>query len=191
MEDYYYVLEENLYDDKDYELYEKFEELNGKYDDYVLYHCNKCNGDDFVFNLNDDKSCTHCDGTKEDIYLIDDIEKYKELCLDEIIRDNIDYCCDNCGSVYNLREYILNNLKCPKCHKIINRKITLKEAFENDEEEYEYYCENCSNNFTSYLSENAKCPECHKKCDSPIETDYEMDYEPTEEEWEDIQFSDD
>lgn len=60
-------------------------------------------------------------------------------------------------------------------------------------EEYEFHCENCLGEFTSTSRKNLKCPHCGYVNESldPIEPDdKEPDWEPTEEEWEDI-FDDD
>lgn len=192
------VLEEDLNDDKDWELYEKFERLYPLYGGYVQFHCNKCNSDDFVFNLDNDKSCHYCNGTKEDIELIEDINSYKQLCKDNIIIENDydSYVCRHCYNEFQIKDYILNDLKCPICKKTINNLVKSSEydneEFEQDEE-YNYTCENCYEQFSSIETENIKCSHCgyiHKEL-APIDpADKELEWIPSDDEYEDV-FSDD
>lgn len=195
----YNVLEENLVDEKDFDLYDKWQDLNYIYGDYVLYHCNRCGYDGFVFNLEDDKSCHNCNGTKEDIELIDNNENYKQLYLEGIVSENecdARYCCcNNCKETQKIWEYIVNDLKCIKCNK---SGITLLKQNEYgdmvgigtyEDEEQEYTCENCFGDFTSNLTQNIKCPHCgyvHESLEPIDPEDREPDLQINDEDWEDL-----
>lgn len=184
----YNPLLDGLIDEKDWELYEKFQELKSIYGYDILFHCNKCNKDDFVFSLNEDKSCCKCNAPKENIELIEDLEKYKKLYIDGILIEDEVCKCDNCGEPYSYRECILDNLKCPECKKIIKKKLYFTDYCE-EPEEFEYHCENCGTDFTSTLTEDVKCPKCHMVNENPepiTPEDMEPDWELGEEYYESL-----
>lgn len=148
---------------------ERIKSDNGMYVDYN-YKCKNCKSYfDYCVYVENDFQCPYC-GMEEDVCITDDPIDWHtcELCGHRFLCSNEDF------------------IKCPRC------ECMQIDEYIGADEEYVYHCENCDCDFTSKLSKNAKCPMCQKKCDSPMDPeDREPDWEPTEEEWEDIQFGDD
>jgi DNA-directed RNA polymerase subunit RPC12/RpoP len=109
------------------------------------------------------------------------------------MEDSKEFICNKCGNTYkpfNDEEA----MKCPFCGAEdvnINKETDLPEW--EDFEEKEYICENCSESFMSYPGDKIVCPVCNYVQVEPVAQEVEgnePDYEPTDEEWEDIQFGD-
>ena len=190
---------------------EKFLKLWNINDEDVSFHCNNCNSDVAIVYM-DDYCCPYCKAPKTSLTLIEtqdfyknrmehgtnfldfwyicnickhNITKYKDIMeLEE--KEKVDATriyCKECHQPYTMTELEENLMCCPNCLCSVE-----------DEEEYDYTCENCYEQFTNIETENVKCPHCgyiHKNIEPVSDDDMEPDCELTEEDWEDIQFSDD
>lgn len=183
--------EQELIAQRKYEQEEKFEELYEKYDDYVMYFCPKCNSPVYAFNVID--SCPYCRTPKIDLELIDSHEEYLEnIKNDEGNLVTYVYVCQDCDKYFNFLELITNDYKCPNCGKKHIKRYNNEIEIEDEKHmEHEYCCESCYEVFTIFgnADKDIKCPNCGYVQEDVLQLepdDFEPDYEPTEEEWEDI-----
>lgn len=188
MEEYGEALKEDVCDEQ-YVLTmigSDIENLKQKYGNEVHFFCSKCNR--YIHEMNVGDSCPFCDTPRIQLKLVNSNEEYKKIFDDDYIFQDEQCVCDNCREILDFKKIVFNDWKCPKCKKIINKKIAYNEFYE-EPEEFEYHCENCYESFTSALTEDVKCPFCNMVNENPepiTPEDMETDWEPDEEYYENL-----
>lgn len=179
----------NIDSEKEDLLYEKYKKLANIYGLYVMCYCTKCKEHFLATSLLDELNCEYCKAPLNNIEIEEDNEFYKKMCKDGIILESEYAICENCGENKSFVDFILNDLRCPKCNH--NLTDDVKNIEVKDDEDKEYYCKNCLEHFTKEQlnQNNGKCPHCEmeqKELEIADPEDKELDYQIPNEDWENI-----
>ena len=119
----------------------------------------------------------------------DDVQFFCPNCNDYVNEFEVSECCPHCKTPKIKLKLVVSDEEYKKYFQKLKDLGLYSSEEENSDfnvmDEFEYYCDNCSNNYTSTLRENVKCPNCNMLHEQPTlnKEDIELDWEPNEEDY--------